>query len=186
MWAKIRTTAWEIIKFVIVVLVIVIPIRTYIAQPFVVSGASMYPTFDNSEYLIVDEISYRFQEPARGDVIVFEYPRDHRLHFIKRIIGLPGEIVKIQGDKVSIDDGVKKFDLVENYVTEAFNANFETKLLPGEYFVMGDNRSVSLDSRAWGPLTRDLITGRVIFRLFPPNKINYLPGHEKIQSDSRN
>lgn len=181
MWPKIRSAVWEIVKFAVIVLVVVVPIRTYVAQPFIVNGSSMDPTFQNNEYLIVDELSYRFSEPERGDVVVFRYPKVPQTHFIKRIIGLPGETVSIEGGKVTIDTGAKKIELTENYVKEPSSyGNFEMKLLPNEYFVMGDNRSASLDSRSWGPLSRDLITGRAIFRLFPPAKISYLPGDEKL------
>ena len=82
---------WETVKFAIFALVIVLPIRIYIAQPFIVSGSSMDPTFDNGHYLIVDQLSYRFEKPKRGEVIIFKYPNDPSKFFIKRIIGLPGE-----------------------------------------------------------------------------------------------
>lgn len=177
MWSQIKTTAWEIIKFVVIVLIIVIPIRTYIAQPFIVSGASMDPTFHDKQYLIIDELSYRFHPPERGDVVVFKYPKDPRVHFIKRIIGLPGETVRIAGDQITIINDHSSFLLTENYLKSPFNTNLELKLLPDEYFVMGDNRSVSLDSRSWGPLPSKLITGRVFLRLFPFSDIAYLPGN---------
>ena len=182
MWAKIKTTLWEIVKFVVIVLIVVIPIRTYIAQPFIVSGASMDPTFHNNEYLIIDELSYRFHEPARGEVIVFRYPKVPKTHFIKRIIGLPNETIRIAGNVVTIltKNGSTETEIVltEDYVKVPFQANYVKTLGADEYFVMGDNRPVSLDSRAWGPLPRKFITGRVLFRLFPFQNIAYLPGHD--------
>src|SRR3989338_9340260 len=87
--------AWETVRFIFIALLIVIPIRLFIAQPFIVSGASMDPTFTDGQYLIVDEVSYRFNEPIRGDVIIFKYPKDPKKYFIKRIIGLPRHTVSI-------------------------------------------------------------------------------------------
>lgn len=179
MWDKIRTTTWEIVKFVVIVLIVVVPIRTYVAQPFIVSGNSMYPSFNSNEYLIIDELSYHFRQPERGEVIVFKYPKMPQTHFIKRVIGLPGETVIIKNGEVIIDNGQKQEKLTESYLAESFQANFEIKLLPDEYFVMGDNRAVSLDSRSWGPLESKFITGRVLVRLFPPNRLAYLPGMVK-------
>lgn len=183
MWAKIRSTVWEIVKFVAITLVIVLPIRTFVAQPFIVSGSSMHPTFESNQYLVIDELSYRFREPARGEVIVFKYPKDPAKHFIKRIIGLPGETVKIADGRVTIsaaDNSVKSITLNEPYVQENLAvANLEVKLLNNEYFVLGDNRQVSLDSRIWGPLPRQLITGRVWLRLLPPHLFAYLPGQPR-------
>ncbi|MDZ4226125.1 MAG: signal peptidase I, partial [Patescibacteria group bacterium] len=86
----------ELLKFALVAVIIVVPVRLFIAQPFIVSGASMEPTFDNGEYLIVDELTYRFDEPKRGDVIIFIYPKDPSQYFIKRVIGLPTETVHIE------------------------------------------------------------------------------------------
>ena len=169
----------EIGRFALIALIIVIPIRWYVAQPFIVSGASMEHTFQNSEYLIVDQVTYRFDEPARGDVIIFKYPRDHTKYFIKRIIGLPGDTISIRDQSVTIvnrehPDG---FTLEEPY------ANIGTKrdsliqtLGPDEYFVMGDNRDHSSDSRIWGVLHHDEIVGRALLRLFPPNRASYMPG----------
>lgn len=176
MWPKLKSATWEIVKFLALTLAIVLPVRAYVAQPFIVSGNSMDPTFKNNEYLIVDELSYRLREPERGEVVVFKFPKQPSAHFIKRIIGLPGETVIIKGSKVTIDTGRERFALAEDYIAAPFQANLELKLLPGEYFVMGDNRSVSLDSRSWGPLPREMMTGRVLARLLPPSRINFLPG----------
>lgn len=176
MWPKFKSAVWEMLKLLVLTLAIVLPVRAYVAQPFVVSGNSMDPTFKNNEYLIVDELTYYLREPERGEVVVFRFPKQPRTHFIKRIIGLPGETVIIKDNKVTIDTGQKRFELTEDYITSPFQANLELKLLPNEYFVMGDNRSVSLDSRSWGPLPRGMITGRVLARLLPPSRINLLPG----------
>jgi signal peptidase I len=146
----IKNTIWEILKFALIVVVIVVPVRFWIAQPFIVSGSSMEPTFSNGDYLIIDELSYDFRQPRKGDVIVFRFPRDPSKFFIKRIAGLPGEEVVING---------QEWQLGEN-----------------EYFVLGDNRRLSSDSRVWGPLEKKLITGRALLRLWPPQKLDYLPG----------
>lgn len=168
----------ELIRFVLVAVFIVLPIRIFIAQPFIVSGSSMDPTFENGEYLIVDEISYRFEEPQRGDVIIFKYPNDPSKFFIKRIIGLPGETVTVSGSSVRIKstlhpDGVP---LDEAYLSHPTLGNVDVTLEDDEYFVMGDNRPASSDSRVWGPLDRDFIVGRALVRLLPVTKMNLFPG----------
>jgi signal peptidase I len=174
-------------------LAIVIPIRIYIAQPFIVSGDSMNNTFVNGQYLIVDEISYKFKNPQRGDVVIFKIPEEavtmsknvlgSKIYFIKRIIGLPGETVEVNGNDVTIfnkenPDGLK---LVENYafidkLIPQKNTKVTIKLKDDEYFVMGDNRNNSSDSRYWGALQKDLIRGRPAIRLFPITKITLFPG----------
>jgi len=174
-------------------LAIVIPIRIYIAQPFIVSGDSMNNTFVNGQYLIVDEISYKFKNPQRGDVVIFKIPEEavimsknvlgSKIYFIKRIIGLPGETVEVNGNDVTIfnkenPDGLK---LVENYafidkLIPQKNTKVTVKLKDDEYFVMGDNRNNSSDSRYWGALQKDLIRGRPAIRLFPITKITLFPG----------
>ena len=130
-------SVWDFVKFTIIAVLIVIPIRLWVAQPFIVSGASMEPTFDNGDYLIIDEFSYHFQKPQKGDVIVFRYPLDQSKYFIKRIIDMPKE---------------------------------------GEYFVEGDNRNASFDSRSWGTVPEKLIIGKAFLRLWPFNRVAILPG----------
>lgn len=144
-----KSSFWEIIRFVLITLIIVVPIRAYVAQPFIVSGLSMAPTFDDGEYLIIDELTYLFRAPERGEVVVFRYPKDPTKFFIKRVINLPGETVVIQNEKY--------------------------RLGSDEYFVLGDNRDMSLDSRAWGPVPEQLMKGRVLLRLFPLNRLAFLP-----------
>lgn len=169
----------EIIRFSLLAIIIVVPIRFFIAQPFIVSGASMEDTFYTGEYLIVDQLSYHFNQPARGDVIVFKYPKDPSKYFIKRIIGLPGETVTIENGVVNIstkDDPVG-VELVEPYAKEIPPApKLKETLGDREYFVMGDNRPESSDSRAWGVLQKERIIGRAWVRLFPPDVAEYLPG----------
>lgn len=135
----------EVLKFSLVAILIVAPIRIFIAQPFIVSGASMEPSFTSSEYLIVDQLSYRFEEPKRGEVIIFKYPTDPSVFFIKRIVGLPQETVKMQDGKMIIKndefpDGVL---LEEPYIKEETDDTFVAVLGKDEYFVLGDNRKHS-------------------------------------------
>lgn len=178
----------ETLRFVIISLLIVVPFRYFIAQPFVVSGASMDPTFANGEYLIVDQLSYRFEEPQRGDVVIFRYPRDPSKYFIKRIIGLPFEKVDIQNGEVYITEAssTERTKLPEVYLkNDRGGGNGHTVLSGSEYFVMGDNRTASSDSRVWGPLQKRLIVGTPLVRLFPITRLDIHPGSEEVTPTSR-
>ncbi len=176
-----KQSFWELVRFALIAIVIVIPIRIFIAQPFVVSGSSMVPTFENGQYLIVDEISYRLESPQRDDVIVFRYPNDQTKFFIKRIIGLPGETVDIKGSVVIITnkDHPGGFTLSEPFIQNVADNNTHFELKNDEYFVMGDNRPASSDSRYWGAVPKKLIIGKVFLRLLPITKIGVLPGSYK-------
>jgi signal peptidase I len=171
----------ELFRFAILALVIVVPIRVLVAEPFVVSGSSMFPSLHDKDYLIVDKISYKLSDPSRDDVVIFRYPNDQTKFFVKRIIGLPNETVDIDGSAIIIKntehpDG---FTLEEPFVKNTSTNNSHYKLASDEYFVMGDNRSASSDSRYWGPLKRKLITGRAFGRLLPINDMAIWPGHYK-------
>ena len=174
----IENVSKEILLLIALAVLIVLPIRIFLAQPFVVEGESMYPTFKNLDYLIVDELSYRFSQPSRGDVIVFRYPGDPKIFYIKRIIGLPGETLHIAHGNVSITkaDG-STIALSEPYVV-AEDATYtgDKTLGADQYFVMGDNRPRSSDSRTWGILPRANIAGRAFVRLLPPGAFGFLPG----------
>jgi len=165
----------EIFKLFILSILIVIPFRLFIAQPFIVDGASMSPTFETGNYLIIDEISYRFSTPPRGSVLVFKYPKDTSKYFIKRVIGLPGETVQIKDGKVTIISNEHPDGLVleESYVKKDKIETLNYTLGEGEYFVMGDNRAGSADSRLWGPVPEEDIIGRPVIRFLPPT---ILPG----------
>lgn len=168
----------ETLTFLVLAVIIVVPIRLFVAQPFVVDGESMHPTFETSDYLVIDELIYDFHAPQRGDVIVFRHPADPSKFLIKRIIGLPGETVHIDQGVVSIiTPAGKTIKLSEPYVVEE-DATYtnDTTLGAGQYFVMGDNRPVSSDSRSWGTLPRQNIIGRVDVRLLPISEIGLLPG----------
>jgi signal peptidase I len=167
----------EFLTFAAVAAAILIPFRMYVAKPFVVEGASMSPTFETGDYLIVDEISFEVRPPARGEVVVLRYPHDPSKHFIKRVIGLPGETVTIKDGTVTITtvDG-EKITLDEPYIELPSRTDSSATLGKDEFFVMGDNRAGSYDSRVWGPVPRDLMVGRAILRLLPPAEAGILPG----------
>jgi signal peptidase I len=183
---RFRKSFWgEIIQIVVISLIIVIPFRIYVAQPFLVSGPSMDDTFLNGQYLIVDELTYNLRDPQRGEVVIFHYPLDTTKFFIKRVIGLPGETVQIINDVVTIcqtncETDKDKFTLTEPYIKidklSPQRPDSLVTLKNDEYYVLGDNRSVSSDSRIWGPVKRDLFNGRPFLRLIPFNKISLFPG----------
>ena len=176
----------EIVEFALIALLIVVPVRMFIAQPFIVSGASMEDTFHSGEYLIIDQVTYRLQDPKRGDVIVFRYPQDPSKYFIKRIIGIPGDIIDIQGDVVNVTtkEG-ETLVLDEPYIKSmAENTTLTETLGDREYFVMGDNRDASSDSRVWGVLQKEKIIGKAFVRLFPFSEAGVLPGEYNITNNN--
>ena len=172
-----RQSLWEFIKFFLIAVLVVIPIRIWVAQPFIVSGSSMTPNFENGEYLIVDEFSYHFRQPVRGEVIIFRAPRDTSEFYIKRIIGLPEERIKISDGEITVFNtefpgGTK---ISESYIKNTSrDREMDITLKASEYFVLGDNRPMSSDSRVWGPLEESLIIGRAWLRLWPVNKASIL------------
>ncbi|MEK7481794.1 MAG: signal peptidase I [Patescibacteria group bacterium] len=166
---------WEIIEVAIIAIAAVLIIRYFLVQPFLVSGASMEPNFHSGDYLLIDEISYRFREPQRGEVIVFHYPNNESVYYIKRIIGLPGEEVEIKNGKIKIynSENPDGFVLDENYLLGNIgDSKIEKTAISGEeYYVLGDNRNFSFDSRSWGSLEENEIIGLVRLRLWPLNKV---------------
>ncbi len=176
----------EIFKFSLLAIIIVVPFRLYIAQPFIVSGSSMYPTFETGEYLIVDQLSYHLDTPKRGDVVIFKYPNDPSKYFIKRIIGLPGEIVTLANGVTTIenqDTGTVEVLDEEYLVTDKTDDHLSITLSSSEYFVMGDNRGASSDSRVWGPVPRKNIVGKAFVRLLPLTTFTLYPGAYSFLSD---
>jgi len=158
----------EVAETVVIAIAAVVLIRVFIAQPFLVRGASMEPTFRNGDYLLVDELTYRLRSPARGEVIVFRDPFDADSFYIKRVIGLPGEKVVVKGGRIVVYKGGKKVELHEDYIRSSLaGADEEITLGGNEYFVVGDNRGFSFDSRDWGPLDGDNIVGLARLRLWP-------------------
>lgn len=172
-WRALAST-WDTIKVLVVSLAIIVPIRAYVAQPFFVRGASMDPSFYDSEYLIIDELSYnlRLQSPRRGDVVVFRYPLDRSQYYIKRIVGLPKERVIIQNGTVTVvnrafPEGIRIDEGQYLAPGETTDGSVDVTLRSNEVFVLGDNRDHSSDSRVWGPVPEELVTGRAWVRVFP-------------------
>jgi signal peptidase I len=164
----------EIIKIVVITLAIILPIRYFLFQPFYVRGASMEQTFHDRDYLIIDEITYRLSDPKRGDVVVVRNPSNNAEFFIKRIIGLPREVIEFKNGSVLIfnDQYPDGEVLQEPYLmagTPTTANEQRVTIADNQYFVMGDNRTVSLDSRIFGPLLRSSIVGRAWLRVWPFN-----------------
>lgn len=167
---------FEVVEVAAIAVVSVFLIRTFLVQPFLVSGSSMSPNFSDGDYLLIDELTYRFRSPERGEVAVFRYPNDHSTYFIKRIIGLPGERVELSNGEVTIfnNDNPSGFVLDESYLPSGTVTKSQTtsvELKDGEYFVLGDNRSASFDSRSWGVLGDEDLVGLVRLRLWPVESI---------------
>lgn len=176
----------------IIALAIIVPIRYFIFQPFIVSGSSMEPNFSNGQYLIIDELTYHLSSPKRGQVVVLRYPKDPKQFFIKRIVGLPGEKIEIDNGKVTIfnaehPQGVTADELYLPNQALSYphdptivGGNKDITLGSDQYFMMGDNRLASSDSRDWGPLPRAEMVGKVLIRVLPLNKFdvfNHLPAY---------
>lgn len=171
-FGAVKAFFWDLFKILAISLAIIIPFRLLVAEPFVVSGSSMAPNFHNKDYLIIDRLTYKKSAPQRGDVVVIRYPKDNRQYFIKRLIGLPGETLKFENGKVTIINQAtpQGFELTESYLpqgTPTLGKPGPFKLGSGEYFVLGDNRTASSDSRVWGILPKKNIVGRALLRVFP-------------------
>jgi signal peptidase I len=166
---KLLWAVLEILETIIVSVLAVFLIRSFLFQPFLVSGASMEPSFSSGDYLLIDEISYRLRPPQRGEVIVFKPPVAGDF-FIKRIIGLPNEKIRIQDGQIEIFNAQsQKITLKENYLPLNVKTSGDSEIILGanQYLVLGDNRNYSFDSRVWGPLTGDHIIGLVKLRIWP-------------------
>lgn len=177
MWARI----WVFIENILYIgaaIGLALLIQAFVVRPFIVSGNSMDPSIKNGQYLIVDQVSYRFHDPARGDIIVFKAPPEPTKYYIKRIIGLPGDTVSIQGTTITITDAQHPngFTLNEAFITHPQKDMLTVTVPADSYFVMGDNRAGSYDSRMWGMLPKANIRGRALLRLLPLSTIHYLPG----------
>lgn len=174
---------WELLRFAVLALLIVIPIRAFVAEPFIVSGSSMAPTFQNGDYLIIDKLSYELGKPQRYDVAVFRFPGDPSKFFIKRIIGLPNETVDIKGNTVTITNMEGSFALPQPFVKNLGNNETHFELKDNEYYVLGDNRGASSDSRYWGAVPKENMAGKALVRLLPMDKISILPGDYKVKPE---
>ncbi len=159
---------FQFTKNIDIVLIIGLLFRAFILQPYIVDGNSMENSFHNNEYVLVDQITYHFRAPQHEETIVFHPPIDPSLNYIKRIIGLPGDTVAISNNIVTVNGHV----LTENYIypgstTETSQPNFSVTLKSNQYFVMGDNRDHSSDSREWGVVPKENIVGRAWFVVYP-------------------
>ena len=172
----------EILKLTLLALIIVVPTRYFIAQPFVVQGYSMTPTFNPSDYLIIDEITPRFHAPERGDIMIFRYPLDTDTYFIKRVVGLPGETISIASTTVMVTKEGESHTFTETYRSSPNNPGDEKviTLASDEYYMLGDNRRASSDSRMWGPLKEKYFVGRAFVRILPLSSAGYLPGKKEM------
>ncbi|MEK7564294.1 MAG: signal peptidase I [Patescibacteria group bacterium] len=181
---NLKQSIFELVRFGIIAFLIVVPIRLFIIEPFIVSGSSMFPTFIDKDYLIVDKVSYELGDPQRNDVVIFKFPEDTTKFFVKRVIGLPNETVDIEGSTVTITNNTTKtsFKLDQSYIKNALPKDTHFVLQDKEYFVMGDNRNASSDSRYWGAVHRNLFVGKALLRLWPIKNVDIWPGHveEKI------
>lgn len=182
-FSEIKDFSLETIKIVVISLIVIVAIRTYVMQPFFVSGKSMEPNFHDGDYLIVDEISYRLDEPKRGDVIIFRYPKNTKEFFIKRIIGLPGERVEIEDSRITIynnenQEGIMLDEDIYIPLDTKTTGSYNTILKNNEYYVLGDNRNASADSRIWGVLEEHFIVGKAWVRAWPVGDFSVFKGVE--------
>ena len=172
---KFLASVIDVVEVVVIAVAAVVVIRAFLVQPFLVSGTSMAPNFENGDYVLVDELTYRLRAPERGEVVVFRDPQDLSTYFIKRVIGLPGETVKIMNNAVTVTNaqnpnGIK---LGEPYIPSGVMTSGDESytLSSSTYLVLGDNRPLSFDSRSWGSLPAKNIVGVVRVRLWPVNEI---------------
>ncbi|MEW5805316.1 MAG: signal peptidase I [Patescibacteria group bacterium] len=168
---KFKIFSLELLESILLSLIIILPIRFFIIQPFFVKGQSMEPNFHENDYLIVDELSFRLRQPGRGEVIVLRSPIQENYFFIKRIVGLPGETIEIKNSQITVysEEYPQGLVLSEPYLAKEITTegNFRIEVGDNQYFVLGDNRSASYDSRRWGLLGGEDIIGRVWLRLWP-------------------
>ena len=181
-FSELKDFSFDTIKIIIISLVIIVGVRSFVMQPFFVNGQSMEPNFYDGDYLIINEIGYRLDNPKRGDVIVFHYPNDPSQFFIKRVIGLPGEKIEIRNKEITVynKDNPDGFALDEFYIPKSavISKDYSQELKNDEYYVLGDNRIASSDSRVWGVLERHHIVGKVWIRAWPFDNFSVFEGVE--------
>lgn len=166
----------ELVKIVVLAALTIVIVRYFLFKPFYVKGESMSPTFFENEYLIIDELSYRFRNPHRGEIIVFRSPTAPEDFYLKRVIGLPGERVRVENGNVTICNPDCHV-LDEPYLNGIETAGDVAYTLgDDQYAVFGDNRSASYDSRKFGPITKESIQGRTLLRGWPLTRITYFGG----------
>lgn len=158
-------SVFDYTKTALLLIVLVLLLYYLVFQVFFVRGLSMDPSFFDGEMILVDRASYYFRDPGRGDAIVFVFPGTENEKYIKRVIGLPGERIKIKNNKIFINERLLKEDYIGSDILTLGDVEFELK--EKEYLVLGDNRELSNDSRIWGPLSRENIIGKAQFVLYP-------------------
>ena len=168
----------EIIETALLTVIIYVAVN-FTTGRFRIESISMLPTFQPGQYVVVDKLSYLLGKPQRGDVIVFQYPLAPDKDYIKRVIGLPGETVSIGGGVVSVNGQ----PLNEPYIATPPNLGGTWALSPAQYFVMGDNRNNSSDSRSWGPLERKYLIGKAVLVYWPPPGWGWVPHYTYASSN---
>ena len=183
----------EVVKMFFLALIIIVPVRMFLFQPFIVRGASMEPNFSEKEYLIINEFGYKNtpvsilgkdivtvrprKEFERQEIVVFRAPNDEKQFYIKRIVGLPGETVEIGGGEVKVynDEFPDGMVLEEGYLPEGRKTNGSMKVVlsDDEYYVLGDNRAASSDSRTFGPIGKTEVVGKVLLRAWPMGSFEF-------------
>lgn len=168
---KALAVIFDFLQSIVVVMALMVMVYLFIVSPQEISGQSMYPTFENGEYILTNKIEYKLHEPGRGDVIVFKSPRNKDIDYIKRIIGIPGDVVSLQNGKFYLNgEKLEESFLAADLFTfgGAFlSENSEITVTPGHYFVSGDNRPHSLDSREFGLIPKEDIIGKALIRYWP-------------------
>jgi len=163
----------ELVKIVVLAALTIVVVRYFLFKPFYVKGESMAPTFYENEYLIVDELSYRLRDPKRGEVVVFRSPTSPEDFYLKRVIGLPGERVRVENGNVTICQ-VECTVLSESYLNGIkTDGDVAFTLGDDQYLVLGDNRGASYDSRRFGPISKESMQGRTLLRGWPLTRISY-------------
>jgi len=164
---------FEFIKTTVAVVILALAIRLFVVQPFIVEGQSMLPTFENNDYLITEKVSYTLRAPQRGEIIIFHPPDNASVNYIKRIVGLPGDQIEVKDGNVYINSQkISESYLTSDKQTQATTQNLNVKLKENEYFVLGDNRNHSRDSREIGPIPKQNIVSKIWVRLLPVDDIN--------------
>ena len=165
----------ELLKIGVLAGITIFLVRYFLFKPFYVKGASMEPNFYEKEYLIIDEVTFRLRQPERGEVVVFVAPTNPQEYFLKRIIGLPGERVKVSEGHVFIynKEHPEGAEVEETYLPhDLLTSSEQNVILPSDqYFVLGDNRPNSFDSRRFGLIDRKAIVGRAWLRGWPPKRM---------------
>jgi|GEM_PF-323868 len=167
---------WSTVRAFDIILIVGLIFRIFILQPFIVEGPSMDPNFKDKEAIMVDKLSLRFREPHRGEVVIFKAPPQPVDDYIKRVIAFPGETVTIDQGKVYINGKIldEKYLSAEGKIPEDA-PYFQKKIDANEYFVMGDNRPESSDSRSWGTVPKDFLIGRAVLAVYPFDMFGLVP-----------